>query len=457
LTTPDDQDYRKDRHAVPAARRLKVVYVCHNHPAIRPGGAEQYAFELYEAMRDSDAVEPVLVARTGPPLSSGGPAHPGTPFARLNDDPHQLLLYTDGRWDDFLGKFDDKLALTLHFREFLQAFQPDVVHVQHTASIGYELLRVTRQAVPQAAIVYTLHDFRPLCHHHGLLLKTAQQGLCWGPSPAACHACFPTTAPTEFFLRNRYIRAHFALVDHFLAPSEFLRQRYIDWGLSSDRIQYLDYGRQVVRRSIATTDATRDRRTRFGFFGQVNPVKGVDVLLRAMQQLGKSAPTGAHLWMNGANLDLQGDGFRQQIETLRTATRQTVTWLGPYGADQVADRMALVDWVIVPSIWWENSPLVIQEAFAHGRPVICSDIGGMAEKVADGVNGLHFRVGDATDLARTLQRAATQRGLWEQVQAGIPAVPAIDDSVALLLRLYHELTERRRRRPLATVLPAQPA
>ena len=46
--------------------------------------------------------------------------------------------------------------------------------------------------------------------------------------------------------------------------------------------------------------------------------------------------------------------------------------------------MASVDWVVVPSIWWENSPLVIQEAFGYGRPVICSDIGGMAEKVTDG-------------------------------------------------------------------------
>ena len=54
--------------------------------------------------------------------------------------------------------------------------------------------------------------------------------------------------------------------------------------------------------------------------------------------------------------------------------------------------MSSVDWVVVPSIWWENSPLVIQEAFMHGRPVICSDIGGMAEKVNDGVDGLHFRV-----------------------------------------------------------------
>ncbi len=80
---------------------------------------------------------------------------------------------------------------------------------------------------------------------------------------------------------------------------------------------------------------------------------------------------------------------------------------GRYDRTRVAgELMAEVDWVIVPSIWWENSPLVIQEAFTYGRPVICSGIGGMAEKVTDGVNGLHFRVGDPRSLAETMRRAA---------------------------------------------------
>ena len=77
--------------------------------------------------------------------------------------------------------------------------------------------------------------------------------------------------------------------------------------------------------------------------------------------------------------------------------------------------MADVEWVVVPSIWWENSPLVIQEAFAHGRPVICSDIGGMAEKVADGVSGLHFRVNDPVSLADTIRRGVHSGAVVAQV------------------------------------------
>ena len=102
--------------------------------------------------------------------------------------------------------------------------------------------------------------------------------------------------------------------------------------------------------------------------------------------------------------------------------------------------MAQVDWVVVPSIWWENSPLVIQEAFLHGRPVICSDIGGMAEKVDDGVNGLHFaKVGSPQDLARVLVDAVDTDGLWERLREGIPEV----QSAAVAERhaaIYRELS-----------------
>jgi glycosyltransferase involved in cell wall biosynthesis len=106
--------------------------------------------------------------------------------------------------------------------------------------------------------------------------------------------------------------------------------------------------------------------------------------------------------------------------------------------------MAAIDWVVVPSIWWENSPLVIQEAFAHGRPVICSDIGGMAEKVTHGVNGLHFRAGDPRSLADVIRRAVEDPGLWDDLRAGIPAPYEMDRHVPRMTSLYRELLEARR-------------
>ena len=94
-------------------------------------------------------------------------------------------------------------------------------------------------------------------------------------------------------------------------------------------------------------------------------------------------------------------------------------WVGSYEQTELAQRMDKVDWVVVPSIWWENSPMVIQEAFANGKPVICAGIGGMAEKVRDGVDGLHFEVRNPFDLAETMIRAAVEPGLWQKLKANI--------------------------------------
>ena len=88
--------------------------------------------------------------------------------------------------------------------------------------------------------------------------------------------------------------------------------------------------------------------------------------------------------------------------------------------------MAAADWVVVPSIWFENAPLVILEAFRHRRPVICGGIGGMAELVTDGVDGLHAPVGDPAGLAAVLRRAAEEPGLWDRLVAGIRPPPDLD-------------------------------
>jgi glycosyltransferase involved in cell wall biosynthesis len=98
-----------------------------------------------------------------------------------------------------------------------------------------------------------------------------------------------------------------------------------------------------------------------------------------------------------------------------------------------------VDWVVVPSIWWENAPLVIQEAHLHRRPVITSSIGGMAELVQDGVNGLHARPDDPLDLARVMRRAVEERGLWDRLVLQIKPPPSIDAVAQAHLLLFDRL------------------
>jgi glycosyltransferase involved in cell wall biosynthesis len=422
--------------------RRKVLYVCHNHPAIRPGGAEAYALELYRAMRESKRVEPTFLVRSGPPLSRTGRYHEGTLLTGVNQDSNQYFLYTEfGEFDWFLGTTLNKSVISRYLRDFLTALRPDVVHFQHTLFIGYEAIREARNALPDAAIVYTLHEFLPICHHQGQMLRTMDAEPCMEASPRRCHECFPDISPQDFFMRTRFIQSHLGLVDQFLAPSRFLLERYVDWGIPRDRIRFEDYGR------LPTLNGTRTRarkRNRFAFFGQLSTFKGINVLLRAME-LVAAAGVDAELTVYGANLELQPQDFRDEFARLLEATRATVHFVGEYRHDDLPALMEKVDWVVVPSIWWENSPLVIQEAFMYGRPVICSDIGGMAEKVRDGVDGLHVRAGDPESLGETIARAATSRELWSRLRKARPDVYTMDEHVAALTDLYEKLARRKRR------------
>ena len=142
-----------------------------------------------------------------------------------------------------------------------------------------------------------------------------------------------------------------------------------------------------------------------------------------------------NLRMHGG-INFQTERFcRAYDDALATAGPSAID-LGPYQREQLPHLMSKVDWVLVPSVWWENAPLVILEAFQHRRPVICSDIGGMAELVEDGVTGLHFRHGDAADLARTMHRAARQPALWRRLTQALPEPPKLDDAVDRHLELY---------------------
>jgi glycosyltransferase involved in cell wall biosynthesis len=417
--------------------KRRVLYICHNHPSVRPGGVEAYALELYEGMRASSDFEPLLLARIGPPMTDLPPPHGGTPFSLVDGDPNQYFFYTDpAGFDWFYGTLRDKTVYIRDFKEFLLAWQPDIVHFQHTLYLGYDLIRQIRSTLPLARIVYTLQELLPICHRHGQMIRAEGDELCYSASPPECHECFPDISPQSFFLRKRFIHSHLSLVDLFLAPSRFLLERFVEWGIPREKIRHEEYGRQITHHPRGS-EVTRPR-NQIGYFGQFSAHKGVNILLQAMKILQEDA-SDLHLWLHGANLSLQPGTFQEEFHALLDEVSDLVTLVGRYDHDELPGLMERVDWMVVPSIWWENSPLVIQEAFQYGKPVICSDIGGMAEKVTHGVNGLHFRVRDPASLADMIHQAVTTPGLWEILSSGIPDVYRMEDHVEALSEMYRAL------------------
>jgi glycosyltransferase involved in cell wall biosynthesis len=421
-----------------SATRPKVLFVCQNHAEIRPGGAEGYALDLYQAIRDGGEFDTVFLARTGAPngMLFEPRTHPGTPISNVTDDPNQYLLYTNIQAYDYLfQRSADKETTTRDYADFLRAHRPDIVHFQHTFLLGYDFLRVTKNVLPDAPIVYTLHEFTGICHRDGQMIRTMRNELCGGASPRRCNECFPEISPQTFFLRERFIKSHFELVDLFITPNSYLRDRYVDWGLPAEKVLVEQCALQPLDPPV---EEPREQRNRFAFFGQFTPYKGTDVLLKAMVRLGEDFD--GHVWIHGAGLENQHPKFQELFKDLLDKTKKTVTFAGPYDHETELGRVMMgADWVVVPSIWWETGPLVVWEAFQHGRPVICSDIGGMSTKVTHGVDGLHFRTGDPEDLASAMQRAVETPGLWEELSGGITPVPLIPDHAEVMSDIYKDL------------------
>jgi glycosyltransferase involved in cell wall biosynthesis len=312
---------------------------------------------------------------------------------------------------------------------------------------------MTRRVLPQVPILYTLHEYLPICLREGQMIRTERKGneLCTHASPRRCNECYPGISTEQFFMREMFIKSHLENVDLFLAPSRFLRQRYIDWGLPAERIMFEELGRRPTARLAESTEERP--RNRLGFFGQLTPFKGAETLLEAMKILAERQPE-VHLNLHGAYVEYFAETYGREFLELVEQMSGNVTYAGAYEHSELPRLMRDVDWVVLPSRWWENSPLVVQEAFTHGRPVICSGIGGLAEKVQDGVNGLHFNVGDPGSLASVIERAVTEPGLWERLRAGIPHVYTVDEHVESLTRLYRELLEQRSDQAVATALAA---
>lgn len=404
---------------------MRVLILSHGHPRFGKGGGELAAYALYQGINALPDHEAFFVGRANTRLlDAGNEVTAITPSEYLiAGQAEPMGLHSSIRLDDG-GEF----------ATLLRKLRPDVIHFHHYMHLGLELIRVARRLCPTARIVLTLHEFMALCVHNGQMIKTDHR-LCYRSHPLDCHQCFPERPASEFFLREHYIKSFFSQLDAFIAPSHFLAQRYLDWGLPAERLHVQENVIAETARLPSRPLAEGESRCRFAYFGQLTPYKGVDLLIDAFSRLPKSLKTVA-LDIYGGGMEHFDEAFRVRIQQLLDANPRRLRWHGPYETEELPNLMASIDWVLLGSIWWENSPLVIQEAFRLGRPVICPNLGGMAEKVTHGVSGLHFRARDPLDLVRTVQQAMSEPGLWEHLAAGLPQPPASDVVVGAHLALY---------------------
>lgn len=414
---------------------MRVLLVAHGHPDLVKGGGEIAAYQLFRALRER-GVDAYLLAAT----REGGLQHGGTPFSMLR--PHEILFH--GQMRDLFTLAPASLRVVWHdFRQLLAQLQPDAIHFHHILHLGTQFVREAARyrshADKPVRLVFTLHEYLPICANDGQMVMVDNDELCSESGPTRCAYCLknrpphPRT-PEELFLRERLIRAAFALVDTFIAPSAFLRDTYLRWGLDRP-IRVIDNGLAPMTPLPARRLANGQARNRFAYLGQINRYKGLQVLLEALTLLPPELAEQVHLDIHGCGLADQDAAFQERIEALRLRRREQIDLHGSYDRDELPTLLAEVDTIVLPSIWWENSPLVLQEAKGLGRPVIGSDIGGIKEKIRDGVDGLRFARGSPAALARAMERAAEPE-TWERLRTGIEPPPTVSETTEQVMALY---------------------
>lgn len=249
-------------------------------------------------------------------------------------------------------------------------------------------------------------------------------------------AAFSSRASEGIQHRREWVRRIFADTDLFISPSRFLRDFFIRHGLPGNKIIFLDNGfippilppRRELRKPL-----------RFGYIGTWIPPKGVDIALRAFQDID---PAQARLVVHGFFPGY--DGHEEYESELRAWAGPAVEWGGRYEPGEVYSRLADLDCLIVPSIWWENSPLTVHEAFLAGVPVVTADVGGMAEQVGGG-GGLTFRHRDPESLRAVVRRIIDTPEILSGLRAGIPGVQSLREQADILLDHYScRLAEKNR-------------
>ena len=426
--------------------RLRILHAIHDFLPRHRAGSEIYACEL--ARRQSSRHDVFVLAAEYDPATPHGTlrwrAEEGLPVIEIVNN-----------WEfRTLHETYSSPRVNAQLEHVIDATRPDILHVHNLLNLSFDLPRLARER--GARLVATLHDYTLLCASGGQRVHQQESHVCREIEPERCSRCFssssfhrqmavsratggaigraaaqlharlpwltstifqhapgPAITSADIVRRLAAARHVFGAVDLFVAPSAALGAEFVRFGLPPARLEVSDYG----------FHASAARRTppsgalRIGFAGTLVWHKGVHVLLEATRML------------RGAfEVQIHGDAsvFPDYTARLKElATGLPVRFAGGYAQEDVARVFGQLDVLVVPSIWPENSPLVIHEAFMHGVAVVGAATGGIPDLICE-AGGLVYDPSSPAELASVLQRLIDDPTLAARLARGAPAVKSIE-------------------------------
>ncbi|CAF3834760.1 unnamed protein product [Rotaria sordida] len=446
-----------------------VLLVNHGYPPLFNAGSEVYTQTLAVRLNRSRKTSAVsIIARGQNPfrddfiIRQTQDEHDSTiPIFLINharEAPYQRFVNTD------IDHCFKNLCQNLYPK-------PNIVHFGHLNHLSLTLPQSAKDIL-NAKIIYTLHDYWLMCPRGQFLINGVASTfinqkpyeLCTGQEDKKCASkCFTSRFATGTTInkdremdywtwwineRMHTVRQACDTIDMFIAPSLHLQKRFIDeFGLPPEKVKYLPYGfdRSILsnRRRIRSLNDPLV----FGYIGRHAPSKGINLLLEAAQQIVQTHPD----LINRFRIVIYGrpdSTTTSYLQTMAKIAGILIEWRSEYKNSEIVERVFnQVDYIVVPSIWDENSPLVIHEAQQCRVPVITADHGGMSELVKDGVNGLIFTHRNVSSLAQVILQAIQQPDLLDKLSqhgylySNDKQVPSIESHVDQLIDLYSTLTK----------------
>lgn len=352
-----------------------------------------------------------------------------------------------------------------YFVRIINEIKPDIVHFFHFSRLGIALIDVVQKySIPA---FYTPTDFWAICPTSQLLLSEGK--VCQGPTRyggncvkhvalqtgwkkiASLIRFIPTSAidaidlvanlhvPISFpfkkeiaalSLRKSFNVSRLNALKGIVSPTQLMTKVLVENGVNEDIIAQTAYGIDVASFNNEPRCYDAKSTITFGYIGTLAPHKGCHVLLKAFFGLN----------VGNARLKIYGnpDEFPDYVAELKRAADNSahIEFCGTFPNSKIAEVMNGIDVLVVPSVWFENSPLVVYSALAARCPVVASNLPGMSEVVRDDWNGLLFAPGDVQMLKECLLRLVGDRDLLTKLSMNCERPKSITLYVDELLHLY---------------------
>ncbi|MDD5543504.1 MAG: glycosyltransferase family 4 protein [Acidobacteriia bacterium] len=453
---------------------MKILYVSHLFLPKSSRGTEIYTFNAASEMKRRGHEVHVLTCES---FKTGGRNE-----VRAEED-----LYCDLKVHRMFlnARLMDKPArseyfnphVEKHLMEYFQKVRPDVIHAIHFAYLTTAVVTAAQKL--DIPVIFTATDFWMLCPNSQLLRWNSS--LCDGPTNIAdCFRCYTHLAkrgrkyrgvmkllPDSVLTRLAAIarsgehkawhwqvlqgaaeRARWNLgilnsLDYFIAPSLFLERMFVQNGLTNPHRMHLPFGLDSGLLN-AKSEKSSSADVRFGFIGTISKHKGLHLLIEALRGIPRSAAAILRVYGSWETDPLYGDEIARLAEG-----DPRIRFEGTFPHEEIQEVFRNIDVLVVPSVWYENTPLVIYTALALRTPVICSNLGGMAEVVSHEKNGLTFEVGNVEALRGCLRRFLNEPELGENLRPQRGSVASIEENIEELIPIYRGV-ERGKNNPASS-------